>query len=322
MTFWNWIALLMPWLPFAVPDHVKEPDYQVIPRGDRWIVQKPRVGAQQSLTISQHPDRGAAEFRKNSLPRLRLDALFVRFDPATHSRTLIADWRDQEDAQQIGLDVREIVSQFAPAEARALLPSTPLYLARLPGATGHTAEEGTDRARFVIYVDPFRATSRLHVAATIVHELRHVARYRARGFHANRAAAVLPKGDFILLGLVDEFAAYQAEANVVRSFLGSQSSEEVRRSADDAIRSPELNWPQALTVMLGVEGAFVESRRIMEARRHVVLDLKQNASRYWESRRLDWIDPTLKQTIRDWYKGSREWRQISAEQSTWKKAEK
>ena len=322
MTFWNWIVLLMPWLPFAVPDHVKEPDYQVIQRGDRWIVQKPQVGARQPLMLSLHPDRAAAEFRKKSLPRLRLDGLFVRFDPATYSRTLIADWTDQEDAQQIGLDIREIVSHFAPAEARALLPSTPLYLARLPGATGHTAEEETDRAKFVIYVDPFRATSRLHIAATIVHELTHVARYRARGFHANRAAAVLPKGDFVLLGLVDEFAASQAEVNLVRSFLGSQSSEEARRSADDAIRSPELNWPEAVTVMLGVEGAFVESRRMMEARRHVALDLKQSASRYWESRRRDGLDKKLKQTIRDWYKRSREWRQISAERAEWKKAEK
>jgi hypothetical protein len=322
MTFWHWIVLLMPWLQLAVPDYVKEPDYQVIQHGDRWIVQKPQVGTRQPLTISQHPDRSAAEFRKRSLPRLRLDGLFVRFDPVTYARTLIDDWTNQEDARQIGSDVREIVSRFAPAEARALLQSTPLYMARLPGATGHTAEDATDPARLVIYVDPFRATSRLHVAATIVHELTHAQRYRARGFHGNRAAAVLPKGDFVLLGLADEFAAYEAEANLVRSFLGSQSSEELRRSAGDAIRSAESNWPQAVTIMLCLEGASVESRRMMEARHHVVLDLKRNASSYWESRRLDRIEPTLQQTIRHWYKHSREWRQISAERPTWKKAEK
>jgi hypothetical protein len=61
---------------------------------------------------------------------------------------------------------------------------------------------------------------------------------------------------------------------------------------------------------------------MMEARHHVVLDLKQNASSYWESRRLDWIDPTLQRTIRDWYKHSREWRQISAERAMWNEAEK
>jgi hypothetical protein len=322
MTLWHWIVLPMPWLAPAVPDYVKEPDYQVIQSGDRWIVQKPRVGTRQPLPISHHLDRSAAEFRKRSLPLLRLNGLFVRFDPATYARTLIADWTDQEDAQQIGFDVRDIVSQFAPTPSKMLLESTPLYLARLPGATGYTAEDGSDSARFAIYVDPFRATSRLHLAATIVHELTHVERYRARGFHVNRAAAVLPKEDFVLLGLFDEFAAYQAEAALVRSFLARQTHEEARRSTADALRAPELNWPQALTVMLGIEGTVAESRRIMEARHHVGLDLKPKASIYWESRHLEQINPTLQRTIRDWYKRSPEWRQISAERPTWKKAGK
>jgi hypothetical protein len=192
-------------------------------------------------------------------------------------------------------------------------------MARLAGAAGHTAEESADPARFVIYLDPFRATGRLHAAATLVHELNHVERYRARGFHANRAAAVLSKGDFVLLGLVDEFAAYRAEANLVRSFLDGQIKDEARRSAGDAFSSPDLNWPVALTVLLGFEGPSDEARRMMEVRRQVALDVHRIAGSYWDSRHVDAIDPVLRQTIHDWYKHSREWKTISAERQQWRR---
>ena len=315
------IALLLSMLPLEVRDLLREPDYCVTRDGDRWIVQKPRSVRGSRSRSHSITDRSAAELRKRSLPRLRLNGLFVRFDPVTYERTEIADWTAQEDAQQIESDIREILNRFAPAGARALLQSTPLYMARLSGATGHTAEESTDRTRFVIYLDPFRATGRLHAAATLVHELSHLERYRSRGFHANRAASVLPKEDFVLLGLADEFASYQAEANLVRSFLDSHAKEEERRAARDAISDPELNWPLALTVMLGFEGPSDQTRRTMEARRQVVLDLERNAGSYWDSRHKDVIDPLLRQTIRDWYKHSREWKEISAERPEWRKAE-
>src|SRR5688572_1614470 len=235
------IALLLAMPPVEVRDLLREPGYSVARDGDHWIVQKPRIGTRQPVTISRHRDRSAARLRQRSLPLLRLNGLYVRFDPATRARTVIADWTGQEDAQQVETDVREIMNRFAPTELQALIPSAPVYMARLSGATGHTAEESTDHARFVIYLDPFRATGRLPAAATLLHELTHVDRYRARGFHANRAAAVLPKEDFVLLGLADEFAAYRGEANLVRSFLDSRANGEARRSARDAIRNPELN---------------------------------------------------------------------------------
>ena len=296
------------------PDFLREPDYSVVKDGDRWVVRKPGLGARQPVAISQHRDRRAAESRRRSLPRLRLSGLFVRFDPVAYARTVIADWTAEEDAQDIEADVRGILNRFAPAGAQALLQSTPLYMARLFGATGHTAEESTDHTRFVIYLDPFRATGRLHAAATLLHELTHLERCRVRGFHANRAAGVLPKGDFVLLGLADEFAAYQAEANLVRSFLDSQAKEEVRQAARHVMHSPELRWPLAVTVMLGFEGPPEQ------ARRQVVLDLEDTARNYWDTRHMDLLDPLLRQTIRNWYKGSREWKQIAAERSEWRKA--
>jgi hypothetical protein len=321
MSLLHSIALLVAMLPLNVQDVLQEPDYSVAKVGDHWIVQKPRVGGRQPVTISQHHDRSAAELRKRSLPRLRLNGMFVQFDPATYARTVIADWTGHQDAQQIDADVREIVTRFAPAGVQALLQSTRVYMARLSGATGHTAEESTDHASFVIYLDPFRATGRLHAAATLVHELTHLERYRAHGFHVNRAAAVLPKADFILLGLADEFAAYQAEANLVRSFIDSHVKEELPRAARDAISNPELNWPLALAVMLGFEGPYDQMRRIMEARRQVVLDIATPGGRYWDSRHMDLIDPRLGQTIRQWYKHSREWKVISSERRDWRKAE-
>jgi len=317
----HFIVLLVALLLFEIPDLLREPDYNVIRDSDGWVLQKPGVGERQPFTISRHQDRNAAESRKRSLPRLRLSGMFVRFDPVTYNRTVIADWTGQEDAQQIDADVRHIVNRFAPAEAQALLQSTPLYMARLSGATGHTAEESTDYGRLVIYLDPFRATGRLHAAATLVHELAHIERYRARRFHANRAAAVLPKEDFILLGLADEFAAYQSEANLVRSFLNSQATYEMRSAARDAIRNPELSWPLALREILGFEGPREQALQIIAVRRQVVLDLQRNAGGYWDSRQLDVIDPLVRETIRDWYKRSREWKEISAQRSAWRKAE-
>jgi hypothetical protein len=316
------IALLAAILPLEVQDLLREPDYSIIREGDRSIVQKPRLGMRQPFTISRHRDRSAAELRIRSLPRLRLNGLFVRFDPASYARTTIADWTAQADAQQIGDDVREIVNRFAPEAARVLLYSTPVYMARLSGAVGHTAEESTNHARFVIYLDPFRASGRLHVAATLLHEATHLDRYRARGFHANRAVAVLPKKDFVLLGLADELAACSAEAQMLRSFLESQANEEARRAVRDAIRNPELNWPVALTVMLGFEAPSREARQMLEARREVLSDLESKAESYWVSRHLDPIDPSLRQTILDWYKHSREWKEISAGRPEWRKAER
>jgi hypothetical protein len=320
MSFLPLIALVLVMLPLGVPYFLREPDYAVLRDGDRWVVQKPRVGVQQPVIISEHRDRAAAEFRKRILPRVRLSELFVRFDPATKERRLIADWVAQEDARHVDEEVREILNKFASAETRTLLQSTPLYMARLSGAAGHTAEESTDSGRFVIYLDPFRATGRLHAAATLVHELTHVDRYRSRGFHANRAATVLPREDFILLGLTDEFAAYQAEANLVQSFLNDHT-QEVRRASREAIRNAELNWPVAVTVMLGYEGPSDRTRRSIEIRRQVALDIERTASSYWESRYMDSIDPMLRRTIRDWYEHSREWKEISSERREWRKAE-
>ncbi|MFB3829545.1 MAG: hypothetical protein ACE15B_22430 [Bryobacteraceae bacterium] len=289
-------------------DWLQEPGYIVAREGGRWVVQKPAPGGQPPLVISRHPRREAAEFRAKALPRVRFSGLFVRFDPRTHARTVIADWTAEEDARRIDADLRGILSRFAPAAAREFLPSTPLYMARLSGATGHTAEDSGDATRFVIYLDPFRATGRLHAAATIAHELAHVQRYRARGFHANRAAAVLTRRDFVLLGLADEFAAFQAEAGMVRAFLENLENAEARRAAREALRKPELRWPPALIAMLG-SGERTEA----EARRQIVLDVERIAGRYWDSRHGDALDPSLRAPIHDWYTGSREWRQIAAQ---------
>lgn len=315
------IALLMVLAPLELPDLLREPDYSVARDGNRWVVLKPGAGERQPFTISQHQHRSAAELRRRVLPRLRLNGLFVSFDPATSARKVIADWTAQEDARHIATDIREILDRFSPAGTQALLQSTPVYMARLFGATGHTAEESTDYAQFAIYLDPFRATGRLHAAATLTHELTHVERYRARGFHANRAAAVLPKEDFVLLGLVDEFAACQAEANLVRSFLDSEAKAEVRSAVRDAMRNPELSWPRTLTVMLGFEGPSDRTSRIIAARRQVILDLARKAGSYWDSRHMDVLDPLLRQTIRNWYETSLEWKEIAAERPEWKKAE-
>jgi hypothetical protein len=312
---------LLTLLLLNISDFLREPDYTVAREGDRWVVQKPAVNARQPLTISQHEDRSAAESRKRSLPRLRLNVPFVRFDPTTYERTLVADWSGQKDAVEVEADVREILSRFAPAQVQVLLESTSLYMARLYGATGHTAEESSDGTRFVIYLDPFRATGRLHVAATLIHELTHLERYRARGFHANRAAAVLPKSDFVLLGLADEFAAYQAEANLVRSFLANETKEEESRAARHAMRDPELNWPVALTLLLGIEGPSDQTRRMIEARRQVILDVAHAASSYWDSHNGDVLDPMLRQTVRNWYKNLREWKDIEAGRAAWNRAE-
>src|SRR5688500_14360108 len=155
MSFSHSIALLLALLPLDVRDLLREPDYQVIGDGDTWVVQKPEAEVRKPIAISRHRARRAAEFRNRSLPRLRLDGRFVRFDPATYARTPLADWTGQEDARRIEADIREILNRFAPAGAQMLLESVPIYMARLAGASGYTAEENTDHRRLVIYVDPF-----------------------------------------------------------------------------------------------------------------------------------------------------------------------
>jgi hypothetical protein len=308
-------------LPLAPADLFREPDYHIAKAGDLWLVQKPGRGGRQPFTISGHRTRSLAESRRRSLPRVRLNKWFVRLDPATHARTVIADWTDAQDAREITADVHEILSHFGPVTVLSLLRSTPLYMARLGGASGYTGEEKTDSTGFAIYLDPFHATGRLHAASTVLHELTHVEQYRARGFHANRAAAVLPRKDFVLLGLTDELAAYRAEANLVRAVLQTDTREEMHRIAREAMLDPALNWPAALLVLLGFQGSLHGLGSVVEARMQVRLDLSSKAGLYWERRHSDELEAPLRHVIRQWYRHSDEWRSIAAGRSDWEMAE-
>ena len=247
----------------------------------------------------------------NALPRLRLNGAFVSYSPITKQRALVEDWTGENDSQEIGADIDLLLKRFASPVARDLWTSTPLYMARLNGAAGHTAEEPDDFRRFVIYLDPFEATGRLHAASTLVHELSHVERYRGRGFHANRSVAVLPKAHFILLGAADELAGYQAEAALIAAFLNNISDQAVHRAVRQWMRSVHLKWPIPLRLLLGFEGPAAESARMREARKQIVFDLQRPAGRYWDAHHKDSLDPALAATIRDWYSTSQEWKEIS-----------
>ncbi len=281
-----------------VPAILWEPAYFVEKERDVWRVKKPRLDApSQAWTIFESPRRPTAEQRARGLPRVRLNRGLVRFNPATRERTPVADWTGQPDAEEVEAAIRALLGRFAPPAAQALFAQTPLYLARLYAASGHTAEEPDDFRRFVVYLDPYRATGRLHAASTLVHELSHVERYRARGFHANRAAAVLPQRDFILLGLVDELDGYRAEAAFVEAYL--EASKEPARIRE-AMTSPDLRWPPAVIALL----------RKQDARTQVMLDVASRAARYWEAHRTDRLDPAIEELIREWRSRSPEWKAI------------
>lgn len=320
------LGVLLSLLPAQAPlALLQEPDYFTEKNGDKWTLRKPALqifepaeGAPpRAWTIFEDEHRITVEQRKNALPRLRLNRALVQFHPLTRRRQPIADWTGQSDAREIESDIHTLLNRFAPASSAALLSSTPIYMARLNGATGHTAEELGDHRRFVIYMDPFRATGRLHAASTLIHELSHIERYRSRGFHANRAVAVLSKPDFILLGVVDELAAYQAEATLIASFLNSISSSSVLRAVRNLMPSAELRWPAALMVLLGFEGSSDPPTRMKEAREQIVLDIHRQASAYWEIHHDDSLDPLLEATVRKWYSGSREWAEIAGQRRNW-----
>lgn len=322
MRFLCLVALLLASLPRDLSDLLREPELSVVRNGDAWLVQKAVSGSEQPLVISRHQDRSGAELRRKSLPRLRLSGEYVRFDPFTRRRTPVADWSGESDAIAVEADVRAILERFAPPGIRTASQSIPVYMARLYGATGFTSEEYGDHSRLVVYVDPFRATGRLHAASTIVHEMTHAARYRARGFHGNRAASVMSKEDFVLLGLTDEYAAYQAEANLIRSVAGSLQTDADRNALRDALRERELRWPEALRVMVGYDDRGGNERdREMEVRRQVVLDLAENAARYWESHHRDLLHASLRETIQEWREHSREWKAIQTDRSKWKQVQ-
>jgi hypothetical protein len=314
--------------PTEIPAFLQEPGYFIEKQGDKWALKKPGLRVRESeesrppqaWTIFEDSQRAAVERRMKALPRLRLNRALVEFNPLTRQRRLIVEWKDQGDAQEIEADIHALLDRFAPPATKALFSSVPLYMARLSGATGHTAEEWNDHQRFVIYLDPFRATGRLHAASTLIHELSHVERYRMRGFHGNRAAAVLPKPDFILLGASDELAAYQAEATLIASFLNSIASEDLRRTVSTAMPSSQLRWPTALTVLLGFEGPSDPAERTKEARARILLELEGQAGRYWDLHHKDSLDQALAVTIRTWYSQSREWRDIIARQADWRDA--
>jgi hypothetical protein len=311
-----------------IPAFLQEPGYFIERQGDKWAVKKPGLRVlesgenrpPQAWTIFEDSLRVTAERRMKALPRLRLNRELVEFNPLTRRRTLIVNWKDESDAQEIESDIRALLDRFAPPAAKALFSSIPVYQARLSGATGHTAEEWNDHQRFVIYLDPFRATGRLHAACTLMHELSHAERYRVRGFHGNRAAAVLPRPDFILLGASDELAAYQSEAGLIDSFLNSLANEALRRTVSTAIPSSQLRWPAALTGLLGFEGPSDPAERIKEARGRILLELENQAGRYWDLHHKDSLDPGLAATIRSWYSQSQEWREIDAQRSAWRDA--
>ena len=311
-----------------IPAVLQEPSYFIELQGDKWAVKKPRLrvldsggsGPPQAWTIFEDSQRVTVEKRMKVLPRLRLNRALVEFNPLTRRRTLIADWRDQGDAQEIAADIQALLDRFAPPAGQTSFPSIPLYMARLSGASGHTAEEWNDPRRFVIYLDPFRATGRLHAASTLIHELSHAQRYRMRGFHGNRTAAVLSKRDFVLLGVSDELAAYQAEASLITSFLKSVADETLLRAVRTAMLSVQLRWPAALTVLLGFEDSPGSSDPMKEARARILLDLESQAGRYWDIHHKDSLDPALAATIRSWYAESPEWKAIVAGRADWRNA--
>ncbi|MEB2359757.1 MAG: hypothetical protein HUU41_14060 [Bryobacteraceae bacterium] len=304
---------------------LQEPGYFIEKAGGKWTVRKPGIRVfdpeggkpPEVWTVFADTRQNMAEWRKEALPKLRLSRALVRFDPVTRRRTLVEDWARERDARATEADVRALLDRFAPPDVPVLLSSTPLYLARLNGASGHTAEEWNDQHRFVMYIDPFRATGRLHAASTLVHELSHVASYRKRGFHANRAAAVLTRSDFILLGVSDEFAAYEAEAAFIESFVNSVQSVEERGTIARLMMLPELRWPAGLVELLGFGRSPEWGARRREARRHVVLDLDRQAARYWNAYRKRELSVSVEAVIRDWYLHSSEWKEIAGKRAEW-----
>jgi hypothetical protein len=226
----------------------------------------------------------------------------------------LANWTGEGDAQETEADIRLLIERFASPSARSLLASTPIYMARLDGASGHTAEEPGDQHGFVVYIDPFRATSRLHAAATLVHELTHVEHYLSRGFHANRAAAVMAREDFVLLGLADELGACEVEAAFVAAALKGLFNGEQQLAARTAMLSSELRWPAALLSLLGITGVGGLPRE------HIVTDLAEQAARYWRAHRHDRLVPELAAAIRNWAGQSAEWQDIFAQRDAWRKA--
>jgi hypothetical protein len=306
---------------------LREPDYFVRREAGMWMVRKPRLRvllsgdgvSPGSWLVFQSENRAAVEERRRVLPRLRLSRPLVQFNPVSRRRTLLEDWTRQEDAQEAEADIQAIVNAFARDPAQALFASTPVYLASLNGASGHTAEDSGEHTRYVVYLDPFRATGRLHAASTLVHELSHVDCYRKRGFHANRAAAVLPREDFVLLGSADELAAYEAEAALIESFLNSMPGRDAP-ALRKAMLSVDLRWPPALTLLLGVEAPNNVAERFHEAREQIVLDVQRQAQRYWDLHHRDRLDTGLEGTIRSWYSESPEWRDIAGQRANWVRA--
>src|SRR5687768_13363253 len=312
----------------VIPAFLQEPGYFIDKQGGKWAIKKPKlrvlpisqIPSPEAWTIFEHTQRTTVEERKKALPRLRLNREFVAFNPLTRQRTLLEDWKDQSDAQEIEADIQAILSRFAPAPAATSFSSIPLYMARLSGASGHTAEEWNDDQRFVIYIDPFRATGRLHAASTLVHEVSHVERYRRRGFHGNRAAVVLSKEDFILLGAYDELAAYRAEVALLTSFLNSITSEALRRAVISAMSSVQLRWPATLRLLLGFEDSPDSGEQLTEARKRILRELGSQAGRYWDNHHRDTLTPALLATIRSWYSQSQEWSDIVAQSVGWRDA--
>ena len=295
---------------------LREPGYFIDKQGEIWRLRKPRLRTGPAWSVFEDTFFAAVEQQKRTLPRLRLNRPLVSYHPGTGQRSTVADWSGADDATEVEADVQDLLQRHAPPFARPMLAATPIYMARLNGASGHTAEEWREPGRFVIYLDPFRATGRLHAASTIVHELAHVHRYQSRGFHANRASSVLPQADFVLLGLEDESAAFEAEAQFIRSFFNTLSAPQ-QGSFSRAMPAADLRWPMALTLMLGFEGPADAAARITEAGRQIRLDLRQQAERYWDLHHADHLDPALAKTIADWYAGSPEWSEISKQRRDW-----
>jgi hypothetical protein len=302
------------------PPGLREPDYFIENRDGKWRVRKPRVlmaapaqaASPEPWIIYEDSARAAAEERASALPRVRLARVLVDFNPRSRERMPIANWTREADAQEIESDIRALLTKFASERVHDAFAATPLYMARLNGASGHIAEESNDYRSFVVYLDPFRATGRLHAAATLTHEFAHLGRYRERGFHANRAASVMPRKDFILLGVEDELRAYRDEAGFVAAFLNSLKDEVSRRAARKVMASPDLRWPAALRALLDSELSATP-----EVRKQIVLDLERQASRYWVLRRRDRLDESLEAAIRNWYPRSAEWQNIAQTRAEW-----
>jgi hypothetical protein len=221
----------------AIPPVLSEPAYRV--RQDsvsgRFQLGKPGyeifdeavLSSAPFIVIQEFTAQADADAMRVKLPPIRFPGrLQVQIIDGNSSQLPAeqqADWTNAPDAQEARRHLAETLDKIPLINSLPDQTQVSVGLARLErGTMAHFSANPADVTKGLLRVDPFQCSRGiLGLAVTYIHELTHAQYFYRRKFTLPGLVPLITREDYVLIGLDEEFAAYQNEVIAVKQFLSA-----------------------------------------------------------------------------------------------------